>query len=228
VRSRSDHDDGAQASRLPPACVSPGGQPRSDHDDCEARRPAVAGGTPALLENFANLRLPYSDLRRLLLAACCSLLALVACNRERRALTVSGADARRAVTTVRDSKIQPGSRKLPAAIGGSPYEGNAYAISQGQQLFDQYNCSGCHFHGGGGIGPPLMDDDWVYGSSPANIYESISEGRPNGMPSFGGHIPDAQIWQLVAFVRSVGGLEGQAATAPRVEGMQSKITEEPK
>jgi len=110
----------------------------------------------------------------------------------------------------------------------NPYEGNAYAISQGQQLYEQYNCVGCHFHGGGGIGPPLMDEEWIYGSSPANIYESIAEGRPNGMPSFGGHIPEFQIWQLVAYVRSVGGLEPQPAQSPRADEMQARRAEEPK
>ena len=40
--------------------------------------------------------------------------------------------------------------------------------------------------GGGGIGPPLMDDRWIYGSAPENIYASIVQGRPNGMPAWGG------------------------------------------
>src|SRR5437763_530975 len=106
--------------------------------------------------------------------------------------------------------------------------GNAYAVSQGQQLFEQYNCSGCHFHGGGGIGPALMDDEWIYGSSPANIYTSIAEGRPNGMPSWGGHIPDYQIWQLVTYVRAVGGFEGRVAMSARSDEMQARKAEEPK
>ncbi len=120
--------------------------------------------------------------------------------------------------------IQPSaqeSARTKAALN-NPYEGNAYAISQGQQLFDKYNCSGCHFHGGGGIGPALMDEEWIYGSTPADIYQSIAQGRPNGMPSWGGHIPDYQIWQLVTYVRAVGGFEGKVATPSRAEGMQAK------
>src|SRR4051794_34621383 len=50
------------------------------------------------------------------------------------------------------------------------YEESADAVSQGQKLFDQYNCSGCHAHGGGGIGPPLMDKNWIYGSEPQKIF----------------------------------------------------------
>ena len=115
---------------------------------------------------------------------------------------------------------------IPTAAESHTYEGNAYAISRGQQLFEQYNCSGCHAHGGGGIGPPLMDDQWIYGSSPAKIYQSISEGRPNGMPSWGGHIPDFQIWQLVTYVSSMSNLEPQNATPVRAEEMQAKKAEE--
>jgi cytochrome c oxidase cbb3-type subunit 3 len=85
------------------------------------------------------------------------------------------------------------------------YEESAYAVSQGQKLFNQYNCTGCHAHGGGGIGPPLLDQNWIYGSQPQNIFMTIVEGRPNGMPSFRGKIPDQQVWEIVAFVRSLSG-----------------------
>jgi cytochrome c oxidase cbb3-type subunit 3 len=156
-----------------------------------------------------------------------AILALAACHRESRPLTPDAADSRRPMP-LRVSGLQPGPKQLAATGINNPYEGNAYAISQGQQLFEQYNCSGCHFHGGGGIGPPLMDSEWIYGSSPANIFTTISEGRPNGMPSYGGHIPVYQIWQLTTYVRSVGGLEPQAATSPRSEEMMAKRAEEPK
>jgi cytochrome c oxidase cbb3-type subunit 3 len=86
------------------------------------------------------------------------------------------------------------------------YEENAYATGEGQRLFTAFNCVGCHAHGGGGMGPALMDDRWIYGSEPQQIFATIVEWRPNGMPSFRGKIPDYQVWQLVAYVRSVGGL----------------------
>ncbi len=93
----------------------------------------------------------------------------------------------------------------PSQPVSNAYEESAYAVSQGQKLFDQYNCSGCHAHGAGGIGPPLIDQTWIYGSEPQNIFQTIVEGRPNGMPSFRGKIPDQQVWELVAFVRSMSG-----------------------
>ena len=162
--------------------------------------------------------------RRFLFVA---LLAALACHREQRAIQPTAQASGRPLP-IRVSGLQPGPKQLGASSIDNPYEGNAYAISQGQQLFEKYNCSGCHFHGGGGIGPPLMDAEWIYGSSPAQIYESIAQGRPNGMPSWGGHIPEYQIWQLVTYVRSVGGFEGKVATGSRSDEMQSKRAEEPK
>jgi cytochrome c oxidase cbb3-type subunit 3 len=91
---------------------------------------------------------------------------------------------------------------LPA---NNKYEDNAYAVSQGKTLYRAYNCNGCHAGGGGNMGPPLMDDKWRYGSDAANIFASIAQGRPNGMPAFGKHVPEDQIWQLAAYVRSMSG-----------------------
>ena len=160
-------------------------------------------------------------------ALCLLLSAFLFCHREKRNLVPDAASSARAMP-VRVSGLQPGPKQLGAAALNNPYEGNAYAISDGQRLFEQYNCSGCHFHGGGGIGPALMDDEWIYGNSPANIYTSIAEGRPNGMPSYGGHIPDFQIWELATYVRSVGGLESKPQRSPRSDEMQPRRAEEPK
>ena len=55
------------------------------------------------------------------------------------------------------------------------------------------------------MGATLSDAGWRYGHEPAAIYATIVEGRPNGMPAFGGRIPDDQVWQLVAYVRSLSG-----------------------
>src|SRR3569623_2724722 len=96
---------------------------------------------------------------------------------------------------------------LPGPVAGTlqAAQENAYAMNEGKRLFEAYNCSGCHAHGGGGIGPALMDAKWIYGSAPENVYATIVEGRPNGMPSFRGKVPDFQVWELVAYVRSMSG-----------------------
>ena len=139
-----------------------------------------------------------------LFCALLTLLAVVAaaCEREARPFEVAVATPSTQKTVGTDFVI--GAQK-PAFNGSSPFQENAVGISEGKRLFDQYNCSGCHSHGGGGMGPPLMDDKWIYGSRPANIFETIVEGRPNGMPSWRDKIPDTQVWQLVAYVQSMSG-----------------------
>jgi cytochrome c oxidase cbb3-type subunit 3 len=50
-----------------------------------------------------------------------------------------------------------------------------------------------------------MDRAWIYGSEPGNIFATIMQGRPNGMPSFRNRIPEYQGWEIVAYVRSLSG-----------------------
>lgn len=156
--------------------------------------------------------------------ACASVLVLAtlasSCKRESRTLR-NEPPQRGLYDAARESTNEPGG-KLPKIGMPSPAEGNAYAISQGQRLFDWYNCSGCHAQGGGGMGPPLMDRRFTYGSQPANIYDTIVRGRPNGMPTWGGRIPEFQVWQLVAYVRSLSGSEPSAATPGRSDGLEKK------
>jgi len=85
------------------------------------------------------------------------------------------------------------------------YARSAWAISEGERLFSQMNCVGCHAHGGGGMAPALMDAGWRYGSDVRSIARTIVEGRPNGMPAFAAHLSPEQVWELTAFVRSLGG-----------------------
>jgi mono/diheme cytochrome c family protein len=106
------------------------------------------------------------------------------------------------------------------------FQGNAYAMSQGKHLFEWFNCVGCHAHGGGSIGPALMDADWIYGSDPRSIHQSILDGRPNGMPAFAGRISPTQAWQLAAYVRSLSGQASKAASPSRSDSLQVKEAEQ--
>jgi cytochrome c oxidase cbb3-type subunit III len=90
----------------------------------------------------------------------------------------------------------------PDAIGRR-FEGNKLAIGEGEQLFGQMNCTGCHFNGGGGMGPALMSGHWRYGGRIEQIYESIAQGRPNGMPSWQFVLGPTQMWDLAAYVKSL-------------------------
>ena len=153
------------------------------------------------------------------------ILAFASCEREERNLQGIPQAASSGMPPVRQTELQagPAVRKSPAY---SPYQENAYAVSQGKTLYNQFNCSGCHFQGGGGIGPPLMDSEWVYGSNPENIFETIAEGRPNGMPAFGGKIVNDQIWQLVAYVRSMSGQLRKDVAPGRSDDMQVRPQEQ--
>jgi cytochrome c oxidase cbb3-type subunit 3 len=101
------------------------------------------------------------------------------------------------------------------------YDNNAPAIAQGQQLYTQMNCVGCHSHGGGGMGPALIDDEWRYGGRIDQIATTIAEGRPNGMPSWRSKLTEDQIWKLAAYVRSMSGQPSKDAVASRAESMSS-------
>lgn len=103
---------------------------------------------------------------------------------------------------VRQSELQPG-QPVAARPMTNVFAGDAHALAEGKRLYNWYNCSGCHFSGGGGIGPPLMDDDWIYGSEPQNILASVLEGRPNGMPSYRGKLPQDHALKIVAYVSSL-------------------------
>ena len=97
----------------------------------------------------------------------------------------------------------PGMAENPARPG-NPYHGNVSAMTEGRTLFVRMNCSGCHGgRAGGGMGPSLRDVDWRYGSTEAQIFSSIAEGRAEGMPAWGTRISDDQIWKLVAYVKSL-------------------------
>ncbi len=86
----------------------------------------------------------------------------------------------------------------------NPYAGDPVAAQDGERLFNWYNCSGCHGgHGGGGMGPSLRRPDKLFGNRDDQIFDSIAEGRSEGMPAWGTKIPEEQIWQLVTYIKTM-------------------------
>jgi cytochrome c oxidase cbb3-type subunit 3 len=155
--------------------------------------------------------------------ACLALLCLLSgCEREKRYFT-EDSGAANLPASISLSSLQPGT---PAASADSPYDYNAYAIAQGKQLYEWFNCTGCHGQGGGAIGPALMDATWIYGDQPQNIFATIVEGRPNGMPSFRGRVSIQQVWQLVAYVRSLSGQVSKDAAPSRSDHLFTKKSEQ--
>jgi len=84
----------------------------------------------------------------------------------------------------------------------SQYFGNAAAIARGQTLFVTV-CSGCHGpHGEGGRGRRLIDASNTRRASNRELFDWIHKGIPGtDMPPI--TLPDAQIWELAAFVRNL-------------------------
>jgi cytochrome c oxidase cbb3-type subunit 3 len=100
------------------------------------------------------------------------------------------------------------------------YARDAWALSEGQRLYSQMNCAGCHSHGGGGaMGPPLMDSQWLYGNGLRDIERIILHGSARGMPAFRDKLAPQQVWQLVGYVRSLSGQAPSSAAPVRDDHM---------
>jgi cytochrome c oxidase cbb3-type subunit III len=137
------------------------------------------------------------------LVASAAALLLAACNGNPHSAVLPASEADQ--HDVIDSALDPGvdHSLVTADPRVAAYLNNAEAVNTGKRLFGQYNCSGCHSNGGGGMGPDLMDDVWIYGGRLEQIHQTLVQGRPNGMPSWGGKVPDEQLWQISAYVRSL-------------------------
>jgi cytochrome c oxidase cbb3-type subunit III len=97
----------------------------------------------------------------------------------------------------------PGAQPSSPAIK-NPAQGDPKALERGMTYYVSLNCVGCHApNGGGGMGPALSNSLFIYGSQPENIYLSIYQGRPNGMPAWGSVLPDSVIWDLVTYIGKI-------------------------
>jgi cytochrome c oxidase cbb3-type subunit 3 len=162
-----------------------------------------------------------SPFRASLLVIGVAALALAACDREERHSRAKPIGETVPAGQSPDT-IWAGGQQEPALDPRAKlYDNNAQAIAQGQTLYMQMNCVGCHFHGGGGMGPALMDDEWRYGGRIDQIATTIAEGRPNGMPAWRGKLTEHQIWDLAAYVRSLSGLPSKDAVSSRTESMST-------
>jgi cytochrome c oxidase cbb3-type subunit III len=138
--------------------------------------------------------------RRWSWAAAMALASVAACREDDPTQLLPSSAATQQAAPVRTSDLRAGGIARDVAAR-NPYDGDARALATGRQLYASMNCAGCHGPaGGGGIGPPFADAEWIYGSEPENIVQSVLQGRPNGMPSFAGKLPPDEVWKLAAFV----------------------------
>lgn len=103
---------------------------------------------------------------------------------------------------------------MPNPLGTGPE-----VIAEGHRLFERMNCAGCHgYTGKGGMGPNLTDAYWRYGGTPVAIYKTLYEGRPQGMPAWGKALPPKALWELTAYVGSLGGGVPPSLTQEGLQG----------
>jgi cytochrome c oxidase cbb3-type subunit III len=116
----------------------------------------------------------------------------------------AGGDSARKLLGTPVTGIFPGNVAVNPQLK-NPTGDDPQAIQRGMQYFTTFNCVGCHApNGAGGIGPSLSGRPLLYGAEPAQIYLTIYQGRPRGMPAWGAMLPDNIIWDLVAYIRNIG------------------------
>ena len=75
-------------------------------------------------------------------------------------------------------------------------------LAAGKKLWDA-NCVVCHGKDGAGFAtfPSLIDDEWLHGNKPEEVYQQISEGNvAKGMVPYKNMLSEKQITQLTSYV----------------------------
>lgn len=76
------------------------------------------------------------------------------------------------------------------------------SVAAGRQFFVA-NCVQCHLEdASGSIGPNLTDEYWLYGGTAMDLWETVMEGRPNGMQPWKSHGRGA-VQEVVAYLLSI-------------------------
>lgn len=90
----------------------------------------------------------------------------------------------------------PKSETPAAAVAVTPE-----AVASGEEIF-KTNCVACHGADmKGGIGPNLVDDEWIHGGSMEQIVATVTKGVPEkGMLSWGPILGDKKVAEVSAYV----------------------------
>ena len=87
----------------------------------------------------------------------------------------------------------------------NPFTDKEDGIAAGKKLYIQVGCQGCHGGGGGGgMATSLIDDNWKFGSDDETLFKLIKGQIPEQtMPTVYNTLPDEQVWQILAFIRTL-------------------------
>ena len=93
----------------------------------------------------------------------------------------------------------------------NPLDGNAEAIRAGMGQF-RVRCADCHGINATGVRGPDITQVWASGRSDGGLFLTLRNGVANTeMPSVGPRTPDHEVWQILAYLRT---LAAPAATDP--------------
>ena len=94
----------------------------------------------------------------------------------------------------------------PAAQGPppkNPLEGDPSAIRAGMGIF-RARCADCHGVDARGVRGPDISRVWAEGRTDGGLFQTLRNGVPNTeMPSVGARTPDIEVWQILAYVRTL-------------------------
>jgi len=101
----------------------------------------------------------------------------------------------------------------------NPLEGNAQAISNGKAMF-RNRCAGCHGPDARGYLGPDLTGYWAAGGADDRMFDIVRRGVP-GTEMTGAdpsRVLDKDIWQILAFVRTLSGASVPAPTGDAANG----------
>ena len=105
-----------------------------------------------------------------------------------------------------------GGARAPARVTKNPLEGNRDAIRNGGAMF-RNRCAGCHGPDARGYVGPDLTGLWASGVADDRIFDTVRRGVPGtDMPAADPErVPDREIWQVLAYVRTVAASTPQQA-----------------
>lgn len=89
--------------------------------------------------------------------------------------------------------------------GDNPYVGEAAALEDGKQIYEQY-CQACHMPDGSGrIGPSFLDGEWAYESTATmrGRFAIVYAGGAGAMQNFDGRLSQDQILRVLAYIEKL-------------------------
>jgi putative heme-binding domain-containing protein len=114
------------------------------------------------------------------------------------------------------NRTPAGAQPVPAR---NPLEGNAQAITNGAAMF-RNRCAGCHGPDARGYLGPDLTGFWAAGGADDRMFQIVRRGvdgteMPPADPQ---RVPDRDIWQMLAYVRTLGAVPPAPPTGDAVNG----------